>query len=353
VTKIPLNININRDDQNQNDYLFIWQKIQSRPSRIALYNTYSTEEFLQVINLDGQEKNIFTEIIPNTDDYLINERALIKISETIYISYVCIDKTSENSIIDEVVFFYKDENDISIIDDVINKLNTSIVDFSEEEGNKVNTIQLNQNSLDLESIDLSEMDEDIELYYNSATFKKLNSTIKKIKKSNKGLSIFYGERGTGKTTIINYLSSKIDKIILFIPSNMIEHTINNPDFRKFLNKLPKSLIIIDDCELILNQFYNRSNITTNNLLQLVDGVLSDMIGTNIIAIFNVDDPNEIDFNLRDCNSLIDEVQFVKLNNNESSELSKKIGHNKKYKTDQRLIDVLKNNKINTQTELGL
>ena len=40
--------------------------------------------------------------------------------------------------------------------------------------------------------------------YNQKTFKSVNKLIKKIKTSHKGLSVLWGEKGTGKTNVINY-----------------------------------------------------------------------------------------------------------------------------------------------------
>jgi Tfp pilus assembly pilus retraction ATPase PilT len=49
------------------------------------------------------------------------------------------------------------------------------------------------------------VDDNVELYYNQKTLKNINKLVKSIKKSDKGLSILYGQRGTGKTNTISYM----------------------------------------------------------------------------------------------------------------------------------------------------
>ena len=147
----------------------------------------------------------------------------------------------------------------------------------------------------------------------------------------------YGERGMGKTSIINYLSSKLDRIVIFIPNNMIDHTINNPEFRKFLKRYDKPILVIDDCELFLGDNWGRPNHTTSNLLQMVDGFLSESINCNIVTIFNADSEDYIDEALIECNNLHDIIEFKNLTQEEATGLSKSLGFNKKYKTKSKLI----------------
>jgi len=195
--------------------------------------------------------------------------------------------------------------------------------------------------LEIEPIEMNELDPDIDMYYNSDTLKSINKLIKLIKKSQKGLSILYGPRGTGKTSIMDYVSSKLDRVVIFIPNNLIESTINNPEFKRFLLKHPKPVIILDDCEVIFNDMYYKSNTVVNNLLQMIDGFLSDSIELNVIALFNTDDESEIDQSLLECNNLLDVIEFDLLDIEESNELSIHLGNKKKYKNKARLIDIIK------------
>jgi predicted AAA+ superfamily ATPase len=354
MSKTKFNININRDEPTLNDFLFCWSKFENRPNKVVVYNTYSTKEFNAILSELSSDRTIVTEIIPDDDDYLINDKMFVKIEDGLYISYVQLDRNSDKSIINELCFFYKGDDDFKKIQEIIEKLNSCLVDFCEEQSDRVNTLAIGPNGLEIEPMSSLEVDIDnIELFYNAKTFKNLKKMIKSIKKSKKGLNILYGERGTGKTSLINYLSTSIDRMIIFIPNNMIDSTINNPEFKRFLRRYPSPIIILDDCEMMFNESYARSNILVNNLIQLIDGFLSDSIEVQIITLFNVDSDSRIDHTLLDCNNLIDVVEFNRLTSDEATELSKYLDKSKKYKSSTRLIDVIKNRKEKDIVEIGV
>ncbi len=343
MVKTKINININKDDSELNDFLHCWGKFGSRPNKIIMYNSFSKEEFITIIKEYTSEKNVFTEIIPAEESHIINDKVIVMINENLYLSYLLLDSHNEKSLIHEITFLFKEyEKELPLIDEIVKKLEECVIDFCDDEDVKLNTVTIGQSGLEIEPIELRNIDsENIELYYSSTTFKSVEKITKLIKKSEKGLSIFYGPRGTGKTSIIDYISDKLDRIVIFIPNNLIEVTINNPEFKRFLMKHPRPILVIDDCEVLLNDYFNKSNIITNNILQLVDGFLSDSIGVNIITIFNIDDEEEIDHSLLDCNNLVDIIEFELLDEDESNELSKQIGSKKKYKNKTRLIDIIR------------
>ena len=342
--KQNINLNINKDDSDINDFIYCWSKFEDRPNKITLHSSYNQHLFTDFISKHEVSRNIFTEIIPSPDEDIINDKILIQIEEDIYLSYVVVDRKMESSIVSDLTFFYKSISNLELIESLIDELKKCTIEFYEDESSNLNTLTISSsNSLEIEPIDLDDTNGHFDCYYNEKTFKEVDKLIKKIKKSNKGLSVLWGERGTGKSSIINYIAKKLDRIVIFIPNNLIDHTINNPDFRKFLKKYDKPILVIDDCEMLFNEFFNKSNIITNNLLQLIDGFLSDLINLNVITIFNVEDESEIDHTILDCNNLIDSVYFDYLTSDESKELSSILNYNKKYKSSTKLIDVIKKN----------
>lgn len=351
--KTHINLNVNKDDSNLNDFLYCWDKFKSRPNKIVIHNTYSTKQFLSIVEKIEQSKNVFTEIIPDYDDYIINDKILVQLSENFYISYVVIDRNLDSSIVSDVVFYYKEPDDFINISKLIDELESTIVNFTDEESYNLNTLNFSNGALEIEPIEyMVTDDENVESYYSHKTFKSVSKLIKKIKKSDKGLSILWGDRGTGKTSIINHLADKLDRIIIFIPNNLLDVTLSNPDFRKFIKKYQKPIIVLDDCEMIFSEYFTKSNIIVNNLLQLVDGYLSDGLKINIITIFNVESESEIDHTLLDCNNLIDVVEFDYLSSDESNELSKILGNKPTHKTKSRLIEVLHKRNNTKEKRLG-
>jgi len=345
-----LNLNITKDDYNLNDFIYCWDKFGGRPNRVVIHNTYSTKLFNKV--MDGQilDKNVFTEVIPDSEEVIINDKILAKLDERCYLSYVVADRNMDNSFIDSITFYY--EGNYEGIQSILEELNDCILDYCEDDSNKLNTIGLSVNGLEIEPINMKEENDNVDLFYNTTTFKGVTKAIKGIKKAEKGLTILYGERGTGKTSVINHIASKLDRIVIFVPSSMIDHTINNPEFRKFIKKYEKPILVLDDCEMFLGgDLYTKSGLFANNILQMVDGFLSDTMNVNIVAILNIEDEDEIDPSLLECNNLIEVVEFLPLSEEESNDLAKSLGSNKKYKTKTKVIDIVK--KRSNYEEIGI
>jgi hypothetical protein len=341
---------VTKDDYTLNDFIYCWDKFGERPNRVVIHNTYSSKLFAKLMEERILDKNVFTEVIPDSVEVIINDKILAKLDEACYISYIVADRNMDNSFIDSITFYYKSGYDK--IDGIIGDLNDCILDYCEEDSNKLNTIVLSPSAgLELEPIGIKEdHHEDIDLFYSSATFKHAEKAIKSIKKADKGLTVFYGARGTGKTSMIGYLASKLDRIAIYVPGSMVDHTINNPEFRKFVKKYERPLLIVDDCESLVGDSYIRQSPFTANVLQIVDGFLSDTINANVVLIFNEEDEDSIDHALLDCNSLLEVVEFGKMSDEEAAALAKHLG--RKSSKGGRMIDIVKKKKGASEHEIG-
>jgi hypothetical protein len=347
---ITFSLNINKDDSNLNDFLYCWQQFGQRPNKITIHSTYSTKLFQNFISDKIKDKNTFTEIIPEESGYIINDKMLVKLTDESYLSYIIIDKEMESSIVSDIVFYHKSESDLESIQDIIDGLNKCMVDFCEEESFNLNTISFGQNGLEIEPIATDFDLDNFDSYYHSKTSKSITKAVKKIKKNDKGLVILSGERGTGKTSTISYIADNLDRIVIFIPNNLIDQTINNSDFRKFLKKYYKPVLVLDDCEMIFNEFFTKSNMIVNNLLQIVDGFTYNDV--TVVAIFNVEDSSEIDHSLLECNNLLEVVNFDYLESDEATDLSNLMKNSKKYKNKTKLIDVIKKKNQTDRKHIG-
>lgn len=348
--KTNLKININKDDSGLNDFLYLWDIFKTRPNKVLIHGTFDfkeTENFF-----DQYEKvNKFTEIICLEIDDIINDKLLLKSTESIYISYIAVDKLTESAVISDITIYYSSSEDADEVNEIIKSVSEYQVIDDLEEGHNLNVVSLSNNSIELEEIKYDDIDIDnIEEYYSKQTFKDLSKWLKKSKKQQSGLSILYGKRGTGKSSAIKYLATKLDRNLIFVPNNLVDLTINSSDFSKFLRKHENPILILDDCEMIFNEFFTKSNIIANNLMQLVDGLLSNKL--SIITIFNVEDKSEIDHNLIECNNLIDIIEFTDLSNSEANQLSELLGYKQKHKNDIRLLDLIKNTKSDNKKRLG-
>ena len=121
-----------------------------------------------------------------------------------------------------------------------------------------------------------------------------NSLITRLETSTKGLILFHGEPGTGKTHYIRYMLAelaKINKTIIYFSPSMAS-AITQPAMMSFLSTWiteneKDCIILIEDAEPLLEtrNSQNRSEGITN-LLNMTDGILNDMLGVTVICTFN-------------------------------------------------------------------
>jgi SpoVK/Ycf46/Vps4 family AAA+-type ATPase len=187
------------------------------------------------------------------------------------------------------------------------------------------------------------------VYKNSSGFEKIGFDVKKIKvelnenyndgftemsekiitglnnKDKTHLVILSGDPGTGKTTYIRYLTSKLKKNIIFISPDMVD-SITDPAFIPFLMKNNDSILIIEDAEPALKKrgIDGRSG-AVSNVLNLTDGLLSDCLKISIVATFNTDEKTIDDALLRKGRLLMN-YKFEKLSIKKSKVLLEKLGH---------------------------
>lgn len=351
-----MKININNDDDNLNDLLTCWELFKSRPNRLILYNIYDSEKFLLKIN-DYLVINEISEYINRTDELILSNKHkfLVKIDKNIYLSYIKIYDI-DSALIKDLTFFYKNISDFNDVKSTIEYFSDCELNFDEQHINNdkslLNTYTLDykNNEFILDAINFKSSLSDIEKYYNKSTFKNINSLHTKINNSQKGIHILYGETGTGKTSTINFLASNIDKNFIYLPLNSIDYTINNPSFNNALKSLNGSVLIIDNFEAI-NEISSQ-NFIINNLLEIVDGYMSDDFNINILIILNEIDVNLLNNKILDSPNLLNIVKFEPLTAKEANNLSQFLSNKKLYSKETRLIDVLKISKKIPNKKIG-
>jgi hypothetical protein len=228
-----LRFSIQSDNPNLNDFLIISDDLGGIPNRTLIHDTFDGPQFEEIIEKMGYEdKTSFSEIIPLDNDYCINEKILFKVNLNLWCSYTKLDKESENFTISDVCIYFKNSE---IVEDLLEKIKKCSVRFEDDiHLNKMNILSVSNGSLELDPIFI---DENLDIENQSKkNIKKAKKILKSIKSKNKTISIIRGPRGTGKTNISKWISSKSDIISVFIPNNMIDHTINNPEFRNFLKR---------------------------------------------------------------------------------------------------------------------
>jgi hypothetical protein len=166
--------------------------------------------------------------------------------------------------------------------------------------------------------------------------------MERFKEDSKGLVLFHGNPGTGKTYYIRSLMKeliRLEKYIIYLPPSMVENMVD-PNMMNFLSSVvmdkaeegKSCVLLLEDAEPLLSsrKTENRSPGITN-LLNVTDGILNDMLNIQVIATFNTDLAN-IDEALLRPERLIARKQFKRLKKEDA----------------QKLIDLLKIEKTATE-----
>jgi len=160
-------------------------------------------------------------------------------------------------------------------------------------------------------------------YYN---YKPVNVDIKKnynddipyermkeilFKQDESALMLFYGEPGTGKSTMIKHFIGEIsNKDFVFIDGSLLANVSQDKLMSYFLEN-QDTIFIFEDCEKILLSREHNYNPTMSILLNLTDGIISDVLNIKIICTFNTS-LNNIDKALLRKGRLTLKYEFGKL-----------------------------------------
>jgi broad-specificity NMP kinase len=200
--------------------------------------------------------------------------------------------------------------------------------IDEKERNCVHVLIKNiYGEYDFEPLDIKIPQIDISLNYGESFSPIYDKIVHKLKNNNKGLYMFHGDPGTGKSSFIKYLSKQIDKDFIFIPSNFIDKFISDPDIFSILLKKKKSVIILEDAEKILISREREDNQHISTILNISDGILSDILEISVIITYNCDD-TKIDKALKRKGRTMIDYMFKKLNVNDSKKLAEYLSFKK-------------------------
>ena len=159
--------------------------------------------------------------------------------------------------------------------------------------------------------------------------------MKKIETEHKGLILFHGIPGTGKTYYIRHLLREMamsDKIVIYIPPNMVDYLVE-PGFMTFLSKTVTNysrtghycILLIEDAEPLLVTRHTDGRVQgITNLLNMTDGLLNDMLKLQIICTFNVE-LKKLDAALLRPGRLIARKEFKALPELDANLLAQRLG----------------------------
>lgn len=210
--------------------------------------------------------------------------------------------------------YYKYEN----VQDVILFMNKHIIDNVSSE-NKIDIIVQTQMGFEFIEHSIKPTEVDIDTMYNDDFRPVYDHVVEKLNNAGKGIVLFHGTAGTGKTTLIRHLTTVVKEKFVFVPINMIAH-ISSPSFIGDLIDNKGGILVIEDCENFIQDRAESQNSIVSSLLQVTDGILSDILGLKVICTFNTD-LTRVDPALLREGRLIAEYKFEELSEDKATELA--------------------------------
>lgn len=178
---------------------------------------------------------------------------------------------------------------------------------------KVSILLTTSDGLDLHTHTIKPYSIDFETMYND-DFNEVHHRVKNaLTNDTKGVVLFHGIAGSGKTNYIKWLTSQVpNKKFIFVPTSVIS-SLTDPSFMGLLIENNNSVLVLEDCE---NYIAERTSLNSNtdvvsSILNIADGFLSDVIECQLICTFN-SDISKIDPALLRKGRLIAEYKFKEL-----------------------------------------
>ncbi|MEY4331938.1 MAG: hypothetical protein RLZZ196_676 [Bacteroidota bacterium] len=214
--------------------------------------------------------------------------------------------------------------DIKHYNEIIDRV-LGITKVIKHEENNIALVIQTPRGYDTTTFELPKQQLDIELNYGKS-FKPIHEKIitKLNESKSKGLVLLHGTPGTGKTHYLKYIASKIkNKRVLFIPPFLADF-ITSPEMTPFLIQNSNSVLFIEDAERVITDRTTGGSTGVSNILNLTDGILSDILNIQIVATFNMD-KKQIDEALLRKGRLIAEHKFEALPVDDCNALLKHLG----------------------------
>jgi len=348
MTNIKLNINSN--DTHTPDFLYVWGEIGKRPSKSFLHHNIDDVLLGDILSKkfpDRKLESISSDIVTLKDDYIENIKYFVKLNDGIWITYISIDGYEKK--FDSDIQIIYDVNHIVVVSELVKEISSESSVDGEVDIDRENLLCLKEGSLETEPMVTHSDFENTHLFYTKKVYTKMKKLVKSLSVEDSGISILCGVRGTGKTNCLKYISNKTDELSIFIPNNLLDHSINNPEFRNLISRYPKVVLFIDDCEFITNSQFSKMNYFTSNVIQMTDS----MVDTNIHIVLTFNEQiDKIDQNILDSNHVRNVIEFGKLSILECSDLRAHLEIKKKVESEMILRDVININK-HKKSHIGL
>lgn len=142
-------------------------------------------------------------------------------------------------------------------------------------------------------------EDDIAAHYGDDFLVFHDTLLKRLKEDNKGIFLFHGDPGTGKTYYIRRLTwalTQLDKTVVLIPRSVVDR-LQDPSFTEFMlskfsdemGRKKGAIFLLEDAESVMQDRTTNpgESASVSSLLNLTDGILNDIFPIQVIATFNM------------------------------------------------------------------
>lgn len=214
---------------------------------------------------------------------------------------------------------------------------------------EINLIIRGSYGLELKALEIKRTKLDLALFYED-DFADVDAVIRKrlSQKNDKGIVLLHGLPGTGKTTYLRWLATRIKKRVLFLSPN-VAGNLMDPEFIELLIDNPNTVVIIEDAENIIMDRRVTSSSSVSNLLNISDGLLADFLNVQMICTFN-SPAAMVDSALMRKGRLIAKYEFGKLGVEKANRLSAHFGFNKEIMQPMTVAEISNQKELDFDTK---
>lgn len=152
----------------------------------------------------------------------------------------------------------------------------------------IGLINVSQGDYYTQTSKINRVDLDVAKYYNDDFLPVFEDIKDFLNTKGSGLILLSGKIGSGKTSFIRYLCSNYPHEYIIVP-NSIASRMGDPELISFMTDHEDSVFVLEDCEQLLeDRSSNMFNNAISTILNMADGLLSDIMNIKLICTFNAD-----------------------------------------------------------------